>query len=106
MPVFVHLPTEVESLQWTGDNLVDMQMFTGNRGLRHHDSWTVPAFTPIGTYLHPDLCEGATAELWVEANKQLVPIMTGEWVIKDELGCYPCKDEVFVKSYELKESND
>jgi hypothetical protein len=97
MPIFRRNPTEVEGRQWTGDNLFEMQIFVGYRP--GYEGRPVPAFTPIGTYI-PDFNHPKdNAELWVAANKGLMVIEKGEWVLQDELGCYPCKDEQLQKNY-------
>lgn len=109
MPIFVKRPVEVEAFQFTGSNWTEMHAFCGfspgpNGGT------SIPAFNRLGTMLTafdlPGLDVGnATAELWVEANQRWLPIEPTEWVIRDELGFYPCKNEQFVNNYAKKESH-
>lgn len=85
-------PVEFDAVQWTGDNLEEMQEFVGLRPA--YEGELVLGFTEIGMYLSDLENPNATAELWVAANNRILPIETGEWVIKDSLGFYPCKDEI------------
>lgn len=79
-------PIEFEAIQWTGDNLAEMQRFTGI--FQHDERGEVPVFQ---TEVSPDLTVGY---LWVAANHAFLEIEVGEWVVRDELGFYPCKDAV------------
>lgn len=97
---FIKNPVEFEAVQWRGDNLEEMQAFCGTRtvGSVDEDKFEIPIFALIGTSLVAENHVDATAELWVEANKQTLGLVTGEWVIKDELGFYPCADKVMAKN--------
>jgi hypothetical protein len=98
---FVKQPVEIEAVQFTGDNWAEMHAFTGHRqlaGQLEGGPAYADAFGPIGTYTRSD-DPTVLAELWVEANKQWLPIEKYEWVIKDRLGFYPCKDEIFKETY-------
>lgn len=82
-------PVEVEAMQWTGDN--------GDELL----SWTDGGFYVLdpedGAWCgNPE----ATGALYVGANSTELPIETGEWVIHDSKGFYPCKADVFTETYE------
>lgn len=88
MPQYRKKPVVVEALQWKGDNEEEMEKFA------------------FGCFLTVDLedrCDDpdATAELFVAANSTWLPIHTGDWVIKDQLGSYPCKPDIFEQTYEL-----
>lgn len=86
---FVHFPTEVQACQWTGKNELVIQ------------AW----LAPIGFHeLDPEDAEepGQTAELFVNANSVWVPLVTGEWVLVDSIGAYPCAHDVFLASYRQK----
>lgn len=91
---FVKNPIEFEAVQYTGRaSLEQLRAFTGVR--RDSNGHETAVFYPIGTFLIPEIEHPErTAELWVEANQRWLPIEDGEWVIKDQLGFYPCKDEV------------
>lgn len=93
-------PIEFEAVQFTGDNWDEMREFTGVR-IAPHDGHVINIFNPLGTFLPTHLYDQVvddkpipTAELWVDANHKWLPIVIGEWVIKDQLGFYPCKDEI------------
>lgn len=96
---FVKNPVEFEAVQWNGQNLKELREFCGTR--KDDDGYDHQVFNPIGTYLLPD-DEGfepsQRGELWVAANKSVLPIDLGEWVVKDDLGFYPCKDEIMRKN--------
>jgi hypothetical protein len=100
MGLYRKKPLTVEAMQWTGDNFDEITLFCGFR--RTADGHEMNAFNPIATFLMPD--ESAdpkqTAELWVEANKGLLPLVDGEWVIKDSLGFYPCQADKFAETYD------
>lgn len=85
---YIHKPTRVEAAQWTGKNELVIQQ------------WLAPiAFHE----LDPEDAEEPhqTAELYVNANGVWVPLVTGEWILVDSVGAYPCKDAVFRTSYTL-----
>lgn len=106
MPRFTKKPVEVEAVQFTGDNWAEMHEFTGHRNVETEEQpHLVDAFNPIGTYLLAKHYDEA-AELYVAANKSVLPIVVGEWVIKDSLGFYPCNEKVFADTYELVEQSD
>ena len=84
----------IEGVQWTGDNAQELREFctttaTGISGGFH-------TLYPEDTDDNPDW----TAELWVAANGVWVGIETGEWVLRDSVGYYPCKDEIMQKNWE------
>lgn len=81
-------PVTVEAIQWTGDNFEELRKFVG--------TFRVLAFDEPGVIV----AENSETHLWVEANQQWLPIVVSEWVLKDKLGYYPCKDEMFQHSYE------
>jgi hypothetical protein len=82
---YVKNPVTVHAVQWIGDNQREVRELAGN------DSFdNTGASVPSGS-------------LWVAANMKWLPIEVGEWVIRDELGCYPCKNIMFEKLY-VKES--
>lgn len=83
---FRKLPVEFEAIQWTGDNLAEMQRFCGT--FEHDVRGTIPVFQK------EKAADLTFAYLWVAANHAFLELDVSEWVIKDELGFYPCKDEV------------
>jgi hypothetical protein len=88
---FMKRPVIIEAMQWTGNNEAEIQEWTGE-----------DVFYP----LHPEDAEGcgypeATAELRVAANGGTwLPMITGEWVLHDSAGFYPCKAAILVETYE------
>lgn len=76
-------PVEIEAMQWTGDNAADLGEWTGDA---FHDK-------PCGV-------GHGTACLYVAANQAHLGIPTGEWVIRDRAGFYPCRADVFAATYE------
>jgi hypothetical protein len=86
--LFQRKPCTVEGVQWTGDNLAEVQEFTGEMlfdTLEAEDATDNPDFT---------------AELWVAANGIWIGIETGEWILVDAVGYYPCKDAIMQKNWE------
>ncbi|WP_222840698.1 hypothetical protein [Actinosynnema mirum] len=81
-------PVVIEAMQWTGTNEADLQAWTGAG--RFH------AIAPEDRSDDPD----QTAALFVDANSAWLGITTGEWVLRDSAGFYPCKAEVFAATYE------
>lgn len=80
-------PIEVEAIQWTGGNAKDVLAFTDC------------AFHPIDPADSLDDPE-VTGDLYVAANSIHLGVETGEWIIKDARGFYPCKADVFARTYE------
>lgn len=78
----------VEAEQFTGDNIPAVQKWMGDRG----DFFGID---PEDRGDNPD----ATGSLWVAANSVWMGIEPGEWIIEDEHGFYPCKPDVFAKTY-------
>lgn len=80
-------PIEVQAIQWTGDNADAITAWTGNR---------FDVLDPEDRADNPD----HTAQLLVDANSVWVGIETGEWILRDRKGFYPCKADVFAETYE------
>lgn len=93
---YISVPTEIDAVQFNGENFASVRELAGKKDYMGGFSW---AFQPIGTYLVDYLNPEAKAELWVEANSSWVPIEIGEWILKDDLGCYPCKNDIFKRKY-------
>jgi hypothetical protein len=76
-------PVEVEAIQWTGDNLAEVQEFTG--GLFR----TIVSVTDFTAQVHDKL-----HDTWVD-------LKTGQWVIRGVLGeFYPIDERVLADTYE------
>lgn len=80
-------PVEIEAMRWDGDNAEDIQVWMG---LGFHP------VAPADRAKNPE----STAELFVNANSRWLGIETGEWVIRDSRGFYPCKPDIFEATYE------
>ncbi|QGZ16698.1 hypothetical protein PBI_DEWDROP_50 [Microbacterium phage Dewdrop] len=94
------LPVVVHAVQWQGDNLEVVQQFVGIMTNMDGDASTV-RFEPPGAVDDEGevIWDDGLAHLWVEANLAWLPIELGEWILKDRLGFYPCKDEMFQTTY-------
>jgi hypothetical protein len=101
MTTYRSLPVEVEAVQFKNLNFEELREFTGRRLVDGDHS--IDLVHPLGTYLPKHEFPGYVAELWVEANKAWLPLEDGEWVIKDAIGFYPCKNEIFIRKYALVE---
>lgn len=80
-------PVTVEAIQWTGHNADEVRDFVGQ-------------ISSPGEFGFIRASYARPARLWVAANQEWLLIEPGEWVLKDKLGFYPCKDEMFQHSYE------
>jgi hypothetical protein len=80
-------PVEIQAMQWTGSN-----------GEPLH-AWMKGDFQQTashGQFTGKDY----TAMIWVAANDNWSRIETGEWVLRDSKGFYPCKADVFAETYD------
>ena len=78
MPNFIKLPIEIEAVQWTGDNFIEIDEFI----TIHHETYPSDGFVIIPT-LEGDI----TASL-------------GDWIIKGIQGeFYLCKPDIFDQTY-------
>jgi hypothetical protein len=92
MARYVSIPSEIEAVQYSKDNWAEVYEFTG------HFYGDVHSDLVVQTDRHGD------SYLWVEANQGRLLLEEGEWILRDELGFYPCKNDIFIKKYRLKES--
>ena len=94
-------PTIAEAMQWTGDNLADVQAFVGIMANMDGDVATVRFLEPEARDVDGErIWNNGSAHLWVEANHKWVPVPRGQWVIKDSAGFYPCMADIFAATYE------
>jgi hypothetical protein len=92
---FVSIPTEVEAVQYGGrfdDLQYDLTQLFGPAGRRR--------VRQLNTYKGD-----FETQIFVDANNQWLTIEKWEWVIRDEIGFYPCKNEVFQKKYKEVEND-
>jgi hypothetical protein len=83
MPKFRKIPVVIEAIQWTGDNLGEIQLMGA-------------AVSPANTsdLLIATLEDGPDSQVLHYANK-------GDWIIRGVQGeFYPCKPDIFAKTYE------
>ncbi|MEU2002047.1 hypothetical protein ACH47B_13245 [Rhodococcus sp. NPDC019627] len=83
-------PVEIQAVRWTGENLTEVHEFTGE------GKFAILAEIDRMVCGNPD----CTAELFVAANRVWMAIETGEWIIQDAKGFYPCKPDIFAATYE------
>ena len=83
---------EVEAVQWTGLNLDEIKTFVGS-DLRYYiidDAWRVNKGKPF------------VAMSIVTLEGKHIICLEGDWIIKGVNGeFYPCKPDIFEKTYEL-----
>ena len=95
MTTYMSKPRSIEAMQWTGENNAEVMQWTGDhvaKDLAGYDDGTeLLVFVPLA-YPQP--------KLFVAANNAYVPVAPGEWILRDKLGFYPCKDEVFRMNYQ------
>ncbi|WP_032376794.1 hypothetical protein [Rhodococcoides fascians] len=111
--VFQKRPIRVRAEQWTGGNTEQILDFT-TLPANAVGGAAVELFVPLGDMndlqwaresigddaVQKMLADGATGALYVAANCQWLGIETGEWIIQDENGFYPCKPATFGVTYE------
>lgn len=83
-------PSFVQAIQWTGSNVDALIDWIGDSGIRLPQSNSV-------------LEAGMPLSLYVHANGGWLDLEVGEWILRDDLGFYPCKDSQFSKVYEAVE---
>lgn len=79
MPFYRKRPVIIDANQWTGVNGELLVAWMGEDNIYFDFDGTA---------------------IYVAANDAWLNIEVGEWVIKDSLGFYPCKDEKFHETYE------
>lgn len=79
------IPTEIRTVQWTGDNVEEVRELTGEDYFRSIE----PVFE-------------LTAQVYDHLHDTWVGVKTGDWIIEGTEGeVYPCDKVVFSKIYEL-----
>lgn len=79
---YVKKPVVISALQWTGDNILEMCNFTGKEG---------------GKLLKND-------ELYIDTLEGTMHASIGDYIICGVDGeFYPCKPDIFEKTYEIVE---
>ena len=79
---YVKKPVVISALQWTGDNILEMYNFTGRTG---------------GELLKND-------ELYIDTLEGTMHASVGDYIVCGVDGeFYPCKPDIFEKTYEIVE---
>lgn len=92
MAKFKPKPTEIEAVQFDGENWGEMARFCGFRIAEDNAEHKIQLFNKIGTYLL-STDEDATGELWVEFVKAWRPVHVEDWVIKFDDGFLTMMDD-------------
>lgn len=77
-------PVVIEAKQWTGGNINELWEWAGADNI----------YGPT---------EANPLRLYVAANNAWLDLVPGEWILRDRLGFYPCKADVFAETYEVVE---
>lgn len=78
MPRFRKKPVEIEAIQWTGDNLKELEIFTDD-----------------------EVCPLAEKRLLITTLEGEMKASLNDWIIKGVQGeFYPCKPDIFEATYE------
>ena len=73
---------ELEAIQWTGENLLDVTDFVGD----------------------PANVMGQIQTLFINSEDNVVTVVPNDWIIKGVKGeFYPCKPDIFAATYEPAE---
>lgn len=97
-------PVTIEAMQWTGtlDSYLDVAEWVVD-GIRWEGARSTSDFIDEKTGEITTIPLGTTlpnrVKLYVAANDEWLTLEPGEWIIKDKLGYYPCKNEVFTETY-------
>lgn len=86
---------EIEAVQFTGDNLTDMVMFTGVQNFRNTSG---PYVAEDGSTLDVLIYSG---EVFDKLHDTWIKVAPGQWIVRGAKGeFYPCDDETFHWKYE------
>jgi hypothetical protein len=100
MGTYLARPVEVEALYFDGTNFDEVQELCETHRSTHKE-WSIPTFSPIGTYFVSEN-PGHVAELWIEVAQNWVAVPAFVWIIKDERGCTWMSPENFRTHYTMK----
>lgn len=85
-------PVVIEALQWTGDNVKEMRAFLGG------------AVADIVTVFSPVSSADSLPDFLIKTLEGDMLASRGDYIIKGVNGeFYPCKPDIFVKTYEKVE---
>ena len=87
-------PVEIHAVQWTGDNLEEVIGFTGK-----HPKW-YQWFSSMEDYANHVKADGNTFKILTLEGTMTANV--GDWIIRGVNGeHYPCKPDIFEKTYEI-----
>lgn len=90
MKKYIKRPVIVEAIQWNGLNLSEVKSFVGDACKYEYYDGGYQGVVPLSVYIH-------TLEGDMKCSK-------GDYIIKGVNGeFYPCKPDIFEKTYELVE---
>lgn len=94
MNLFKTKPTFIHALQWTGDNIKEIQKFVPGVRMGEVEIQKGPEWIKTGG-------------LVIETLEGSMLAATGDWIIKGIRGeFYPCKPDVFAAKYEQVEVSE
>jgi hypothetical protein len=94
MPLYRSIPVEKEAFEWT-----EAVFYARNIGIR--PQWFEDAIDKREVYF---LEENGTRTLYIDSLEGAMKVSLGDFIIQGLAGeLYPCKPEIFHKSYELAE---
>ena len=94
MTKFRKLPVVVDAVKWSGFNAGAIEQFTGSTCLHVQDN----NYSSVG---NPNLDSVKDAVLVIPTLEGDMYADAGDWIIKGVAGeFYPCKPDIFVKTYE------
>lgn len=91
-------PVVIEAIQFTGENLLDVQNFVGVIPDHDNNTFGFRMSKPIATVKEE---EGIVARVWDKLHSTWVGVKLDQWIIKGVDGeFYPCDHDVFIKTYD------
>ena len=90
-------PVIIEAFKYDGD-------FIDSKGSYYIPDWAISAFESGIMYYNSMYDEGEPCELFIKTLEGIHHVSVGDYVIKGIEGeLYPCKPDIFEKTYELAE---
>lgn len=106
-------PVVVDAIQWIANDIStqNAQQFVGRMENMDGDIDGERFYRSTALYNEPDEDTGNReriwpddpingGRLWIETNHTWALIESGEWIIRDSRGAYPCKPDIFTATYE------
>jgi hypothetical protein len=84
----------IEAMQWDGSVESFYRIW----------AWACPSNDPLESPVHCDMDDETISELYIETLEGKMTAKPNDWIIKGVNGeFYPCKPDIFHKTYELVE---